>query len=126
MEMAARGIYSWKLECLNCVYQGFAEVSEADDKRSANVDFCIDDMPRGFCAKLPFSHSVEIPDPLRIQKKQHPVPICGKDSLRRSMSRELWAIRPPAKFLSVSDPHHVKGPRTTFQRCIHRCDSVAK
>lgn len=51
--MAARDRYSRKLECSNCGHHGFAEVSETDDKRSANVDFRIDEMPRGFRAERP-------------------------------------------------------------------------
>jgi DNA-directed RNA polymerase subunit RPC12/RpoP len=54
-QMAARDRYSRKLECSNCGHQGFAEVSETDDKRSANVDFRVDEMPRGFRAERPSS-----------------------------------------------------------------------
>ncbi|MFN6985522.1 MAG: hypothetical protein ACK4OI_11830 [Rhizobium oryzihabitans] len=46
--MAARDRYSRKLECSKCGHQGFAEVSESDEKGRPNVDFRVDEMPRGF------------------------------------------------------------------------------
>lgn len=49
--MAARDRYSRKLECSKCGHQGFAEASESDDKSRRDVDFRIDDMPRGFRAE---------------------------------------------------------------------------
>ena len=49
--MAARDRYSRKLECSKCGHQGFAEASESDDKSRRDVDFRIDEMPRGFRAE---------------------------------------------------------------------------
>jgi DNA-directed RNA polymerase subunit RPC12/RpoP len=46
--MAARDRYSRKLECSKCGHQGFAEVSESDQKGRHDLDFRVDEMPRGF------------------------------------------------------------------------------
>ncbi|MDE1158106.1 MAG: hypothetical protein PW791_07475 [Neorhizobium sp.] len=50
--MAARDRYSRKLECSQCGNTGYAEVSEADDKRAASRDFRIDELPRGFVTEF--------------------------------------------------------------------------
>lgn len=50
--MASRDRYSRKLECPQCGHAGFAEVSEADDKRQSNRDFRIDELPRGFSTEF--------------------------------------------------------------------------
>ncbi len=46
--VAARDRYSRKLECPQCGNTGFAEVSEADDKRASLRDFRIDELPKTF------------------------------------------------------------------------------
>lgn len=49
--MASRDRYSRKLECSRCGHSGFAEASEVDEKGSADLDFRVDEMPRGFRAE---------------------------------------------------------------------------
>ncbi|KQV34627.1 MULTISPECIES: hypothetical protein [unclassified Rhizobium] len=51
--MAARDRYSRKLECARCRNEGFAEVSEADDKRLKDPDFKVDFLPAGFTSERP-------------------------------------------------------------------------
>jgi hypothetical protein len=46
--MVARDRYSRKLECAKCGHNGFAEVSEDDDRRAKYSGFKIDEMPVGF------------------------------------------------------------------------------
>lgn len=46
--MASRDRYSRKLTCLRCEQEGFAEVSELDDKTGKDVDFRIEELPKGF------------------------------------------------------------------------------
>ncbi len=41
-----------KLECSRCGHSGFAEASEKDEKGSTDVDFRIDELPRGFRASV--------------------------------------------------------------------------
>lgn len=50
--MASRDRYSRKIECSQCGESGFAEVSEADDKRPAHRDFRIDELPKGFVTEF--------------------------------------------------------------------------
>jgi transcription elongation factor Elf1 len=57
--MASRDRYSRKLECAKCGHSGFAEASEQDEKRTANVDFRIDEMPQGFRAERPSTNPAE-------------------------------------------------------------------
>lgn len=51
--MASRDQYSRKLVCSRCEHEGFAEVSEIDDKTGKDVDFRIEALPRGFRIERP-------------------------------------------------------------------------
>jgi rRNA maturation endonuclease Nob1 len=57
--MASRDRYSRKLECSKCGHSGFAEASEQDEKANPDVDFRIDEMPRGFRAERPSRNPAE-------------------------------------------------------------------
>lgn len=46
--MASRDRYSRKLVCSRCENEGFADVSELDDKTGKHVDFRMEELPRGF------------------------------------------------------------------------------
>mgnify|MGYP000864591967 CR=1 FL=1 len=51
--MVSRDRYSRKLECSRCGHSGFAEASEKDEKGGPDVDFRVDEMPRGFRTERP-------------------------------------------------------------------------